>query len=84
MSGAQKDYTKLIRQVRRNGYVVVLRGSGHYAIQNREGQILASLPASASDQRAIKNTIAVLRRNNIDFEPKAGKSRRKKPKRGEN
>lgn len=80
MKGNQKEFTKLIRQVRKNGYRVESRGSGHYAISNDDGAVLAILPASASDHRAIKNTIAVLRRQGVDYLPKRGSVGRTKPK----
>ena len=83
MSGQQKDFTKLIRQLRKNGYRVEVRGSGHYAVSGRDGHLLVSLPASASDHRAIKNAIAILRREGINYLPKQGKPGRTHPKGGE-
>jgi lipoate-protein ligase A len=83
MSGSQKDFTKLIRQLRKNGYCVEVRGSGHYAVTSDSGKLLVSLPASSSDHRAIKNAISVLRREGIHFQPKHGISGRKRMKGGE-
>lgn len=83
VQGPQKDFTKLIRQLRKNGYVVEMRKGGHYAVMARDGQRLVTLPASTSDHRAIKNARALLRRNGISYEPKCGKPGRTQPKLGE-
>ena len=83
MQGPQKDFTKLIRQLRKNGYTVEQRKGGHYSVRAKcEGNFIM-LPASTSDHRAIKNAQALLRRNGIQFEAKGSKPRRVSPKLGE-
>lgn len=82
-NGLQKDFNKIIRQIRKNGYIVESGGNGHYAVRSKDGAFLASLPMSASEQRGIKNAMAELRRRGVDFQPRKGKSRRNRPKGGE-
>lgn len=82
-SGLQKDFDKIIRRLRRTGYRIEVGGNGHYIVRSKDGAFLASLPASAGDQRALKNAMAQLRRSGIEYAPRKGKVRRTEPKGGE-
>lgn len=82
-NGLQKDFNKIIRQIRKNGYIVEVSGNNHYAVKSKDGRFLVSLPMSASEQRGLKNAIAQLRRQGVNYEARKGKSRRTKPKGGE-
>lgn len=81
--GLQKDFNKIIRQIRKNGYIVEVAGSSHYVVRSKEGRLLASLPMSASEQRGLKNAMAELRRRGVNYEARKGKTRRTQPKGGE-
>jgi hypothetical protein len=57
------DIRKLVLQIKRNGYDVIPSGSGHLKVVDpNTGQMVASMPSSPSDHRALLNTRAELRK----------------------
>ena len=58
-----KDYRKVEKAIRKaKGWSIERGGKGHCKVKTPEGRIAGSIPASASDQRALKNDTAMLRR----------------------
>jgi len=57
----RKDIAKVIRELRAQGFEVKPGRSGHWKVY-KDGRLIATLPATPSDVRGVRNTIAVLRR----------------------
>ncbi len=44
------------------GWTIEKASSGHYKVKTPEGRLAVSIPHTASDRRALKNDVAMLRR----------------------
>lgn len=57
-----RDVQQFIAELERSGLRVRLARSGHYHVLTRSGRFLASMSATPSDGRSLKNTRADIRR----------------------
>lgn len=65
LRGGSKEVRALIRKVRAAGLTVEMRGSGHIGCLDGD-RLVAVFPASSSDWRSVKNTLADLKRRGYD------------------
>jgi hypothetical protein len=56
------DTRRLIVDLKRRGYTVVLVGSGHYRVRAADGRLVVTIAATPSDWRTRRNEIARIRR----------------------
>lgn len=57
-----RDVQALKGDLEAQGFTVTLKPGGHYKVE-RDGAVVGVLPATPSDWRNLRNTIAALRRN---------------------
>ena len=65
---ARKDIAKILKALQDQGFEVKMGGRGHWKIYGDDGLII-TLPATPSDDRGVRNTIAILRRAGFIWPP---------------
>lgn len=60
------DYRGVIKQLRKQGYEVVVGGSNHNHLINAEGQYISSIPSTPGDRRGVRNWVSQLRSRGIE------------------
>ncbi|PZG47459.1 hypothetical protein C1I98_13390 [Spongiactinospora gelatinilytica] len=68
---SRKEIAEIIRALTRQGFEVTMGGSGHWKVY-KDGHLIGSLPATPSDDRGVRNAIAVLRRAGFIWPPTRG------------
>lgn len=63
--GGSKDTRQLLRKLERQGFRVRMTGGGHYGVSKGDSREIF-MPATPSDHRGIKNTLADLKRIGFD------------------
>jgi len=62
MMRGRKEVARIIRELRRQGFEVVMAQSGHWKVRDPDGRLITTLPASPGEYRGFRNAIAILRR----------------------
>jgi hypothetical protein len=68
-----KDTKKVLAEAERQGFTVRTTSRGHAQVRNADGQVVAVFSGSPSDIRALRNSIAELRRAGFVWPPKKGR-----------
>lgn len=57
-----KEREKLLKELLRQGFTYTRTSKQHYMVRSSEGTLITTLSGTASDHRALRNSIAQLRR----------------------
>ncbi|MER7063985.1 hypothetical protein [Streptomyces albidoflavus] len=67
---SRRDITEIVKELERQGFEVKMGGSGHWKVYDADGHLIATLPATPSDGRGVRNVLAVLRRAGFTWPPR--------------